>query len=402
MFLLFFTGYRIKKMKKIPLLIVLFGLCLFSYENKLLILGTTTLNPIPVDDAYVTDHGESYGARNITLFGNDVDGQIPRGYLKFNVPIIPANATINSAILSIIYLECAGTPVPNTFTVGQVKSAWTEETITWANKPASEAVISTSATCDGPNTTKTIDVKTIVDNWRKGDPNYGFAFSGPTSGFWFRGFYSKEAVASNIPKLTITYSTPSTAPTSSVTATTTTASTTAVRPPKLTQLLLNGSSKSLADAVIAFPEDTIIAKGTADAGATVKFFVGNQTFSAVADSSGNWNAPFDMGLFINGEQTVNAQVINVKGAASEVAGLFSFERIDVESLSADKKSLSMLEKVLNVISSPFVGIILLLIVAGIAAAIVMVVIRHRRKIKKLSDENAIVDEKAKPGVPDKE
>ncbi len=106
-----------------------------------------------------------------------------RGYVKFDLSTIPANATIQSANL---YLYSNPTPntgdqvnansgSSNSFTVQQVTANWTPGTIGWFNQPSA----TTTNQVVVPQSTQSfqdlnLDVTAIVANQVANNANYGF------------------------------------------------------------------------------------------------------------------------------------------------------------------------------------------------------------------------------------
>ena len=152
-------------------------------------------------DAYVDANTPSanYGTLDLQA------GPNKRTFVKFNLTGLPANATIQNAVLRLRSLTGAGT-YTTTVTVGRVNANWTETTITWDNKPGvTPSNVSTDVDYPGGQW-ENWPVTSLVQAWYDGSqPNYGFALAG-ANGQQDAYFSSKETGFS--PRLVVQFTLP--------------------------------------------------------------------------------------------------------------------------------------------------------------------------------------------------
>lgn len=137
----------------------------------------------------------NYGAASL---GVTTDNQ---SFVYFDLSSLPANATINSAILMLQPADIVGTG-PHTIGVARVQAAWDEATVTWNTKPAvGTPAVSTSV---GDYTMQSWNVTPAVQQMHSGAlDNFGVALLTNTPGVYF---HSKETGPA--PRLVITASLP--------------------------------------------------------------------------------------------------------------------------------------------------------------------------------------------------
>jgi len=185
-------------------------------STKKPVLGTISVN------LYATADSSIDSSHPTTNYGGSTSiaaGYYPppteqklRFLVKFDLSLIPSNATINSAVLSLYQWWGTGTPSLNWLVAGQTSSSWTEYGVNWDNRPGYYTnVRSTIAACEG--CWGSFDVKPIVSEWVSGaKANHGFMIVASESGnYWYRYFNSREA-ESNKPYLLINYTLPDTTP----------------------------------------------------------------------------------------------------------------------------------------------------------------------------------------------
>ena len=186
---------------------------LSSFVNAVL---QKTVELYPTDDAKVDEFfpfnnykaSKSLEVRNgIGLFGGgwEIDS-----LLKFNLSSIPKNATILSAELKLYYYKWKDTdPAGREPSLYEIISDWSEDDVTWNNKPdyATEKIASATVP-SSEGKWMTWDVRDSVEEILNGKEWYGWVIKddeawGSTS-IPYIFFYSKEN-ANNKPYLSITY-----------------------------------------------------------------------------------------------------------------------------------------------------------------------------------------------------
>ncbi len=152
-------------------------------------------------DAYVDQNTPSsnYGTADLQA------GPGKRALVKFNLTGLPANATIQSAVLRLRSLTGAGN-YTTTISLARVDNDWTETTVTWDNKPGvTPSGVSGDVVYPGGQW-ENWPVTSLVQAWHSGSqPNYGFALSA-ASGQQDAYFYSKETGFA--PRLAIQFTLP--------------------------------------------------------------------------------------------------------------------------------------------------------------------------------------------------
>jgi hypothetical protein len=161
--------------------------------------GATTTNTsfTAVEDSYTAESNASGTHGTVPLAVNATSTFPDRRwtFVKFTVSGLPAGAVVNSAQLQLY----AVTTDPNTFTVNQTASSWSESTLTWANQPAMGSALA-SRTGITANSYATWTATGYVT----GNGTYSFLVSGNNPSY--RTFNSRES-ASNPPTLSVSYTT---------------------------------------------------------------------------------------------------------------------------------------------------------------------------------------------------
>ena len=132
-------------------------------------------------DAYVhsiatnTNNGNSplFSARAWTHSGAL---KLYRGYIDFDLSIIPSNATITDARLTLSPYQPANAGAlvgDNEFTISEVMDPWDEHVITWANQPTNFGNQITMPASTNPADFQNIDVTAMIAN-RHANPNTTF------------------------------------------------------------------------------------------------------------------------------------------------------------------------------------------------------------------------------------
>ncbi|USK71775.1 DNRLRE domain-containing protein [Peribacillus asahii] len=155
-------------------------------------------------DTHVASTGPTtnYGTQSVlSVNGNGIEALI-----KFDLSLIPNNAIINSAFLT-LGLN-AGTVQP--IDLYNVLSNWDETTVTWNTKPTVDTVKQATATTpNGTNLTFDIDIKSSVQQWVNGLNNFGLSIK--TTSASTISFFSKDNTGTGPkPTLTIDYTIPTT------------------------------------------------------------------------------------------------------------------------------------------------------------------------------------------------
>ena len=169
----------------------------------LLLCSTIVLAQVPpAADTYVASGAPTtnYGTSGILALQPNV-----YSYIRFDLSGIPANATVQKAVLR---LFVSGAPGSGSFDVYQINTVWTETTLTWNNKPA----LGASATGGHPvpldytylQKFVLVDITSLVQQWVNGTTaNNGVALALTTQTGSF-SFDTKEATnTSHQPELDI-------------------------------------------------------------------------------------------------------------------------------------------------------------------------------------------------------
>src|SRR3989344_2103250 len=134
--------------------------------------------------------------------------QIKRGFFKFNLPNLPQNSTIVSAI----FIFNGGGMTPSGEGISEilkkVNSSWGEYSITWNNKPSTSSQNYGSISVDRPYSNRELDFTDLYTEWYTGvSRNYGFAIllSSETGQQWGYINSSDNEDANLRPKIKIIY-----------------------------------------------------------------------------------------------------------------------------------------------------------------------------------------------------
>jgi hypothetical protein len=169
----------------------------------------------PAADAYVSQVAPTanFGTETELDVKNLDDGEFPddrRSYVGFDLSTIPSDATIISATFQAHLYEAEGAKSVD-IELRRVTSGWDEETVTWNNRPDSEAHGGTAvSSAAGVVEWDTTDL--IQDHWINQDfgtsPNFGLELRGPEKGdYHLRRFYANEA-KHHRPHLIVAYEVP--------------------------------------------------------------------------------------------------------------------------------------------------------------------------------------------------
>jgi len=195
----------------------------------LLSIGQTTIiiqpNAATGQDAYIdsrlpnTNYGtiEDFISSAWTNSGNPT---IVRSFVNFDLTGIPANATINSASLSLYAYNSIGNQTHSTLSgsnasvLQRVTSNWAENAITWNNQPTTTTLneVTLAATTSTNQNYTNIDVTNlVVDMKNNPSTSFGFMLKLVTEQYYRKMvFASSDNLDANLlPKLEITYTVPS-------------------------------------------------------------------------------------------------------------------------------------------------------------------------------------------------
>jgi hypothetical protein len=155
----------------------------------------------------------NYGDYSLFSIGNMSVSILGRGYIQFDLSVLPSDAIIVSANMKLYQYETVGT---ESFSIGvhQVTAGWLEDTITWNNQPSYLAVPESIVDITVDDTTwLSWDIGTLVQDWLDGTvSNYGVILKDtdePVGNTYIRCYSSDYTTDSTLaPKLEITYYVP--------------------------------------------------------------------------------------------------------------------------------------------------------------------------------------------------
>jgi len=136
------------------------------------------------------------------------------GYIKFNLSSVPSNQTLNNAMLYLMPITDTYSDVVNVYP--EHNQIWTEETLTWNNRPPLNTTILSSVTTNGStyiwlNWSVTSYVNETYTN-EKNNISFRIACDDTTVYKTFRPASKEEAVTTRRLYLNITYSKPDSTP----------------------------------------------------------------------------------------------------------------------------------------------------------------------------------------------
>lgn len=188
------------------LLSIIFISILFSVFGKSSYAASLTLSPTV--DTYINSASpnSSYSnSQNLVSSWSQNNGTQSIPLFKFSLAQLPANATINSATLTLWQNNSANENV--IFMVVTAPTSSWNNNVTWANKPFNQGAYAQTS-LDWDLTFKTWDMKSIVKAWYAGTiPNYGFYLKPPGLGADYNRTFSsnEDPQANRRPKLAIDY-----------------------------------------------------------------------------------------------------------------------------------------------------------------------------------------------------
>jgi hypothetical protein len=151
-----------------------------------------------------------YGSEQAIVVGGGTNAAF-RGFLKFDLGLIPNDATITSAILKLSKVGGVGTGA-RTIRVHRVTNDWQENILSWNTQPSYDASVVTSLSVDPQGSgVFSFNVTSLVQQWINGTvPNYGLMLRDANeSGSSVNISFGSREYASK-PILEVTYTIPST------------------------------------------------------------------------------------------------------------------------------------------------------------------------------------------------
>lgn len=173
-------------------------------------IDPTVLTEYPVDDSYARSyrHSTVYGYGN-EFTVNPRSSDICRTFLKFDLSEIPSGATISSATLRYYYYRWwEANPVGRTNNLHKVTETWSEDSLTWDNKPGYNPTVFSSYIVPGSYGWIETDITSYIQDKVDGETDYGFMVKDNTETSMGSNtnpcMYSKE-YGSYTPELVIEY-----------------------------------------------------------------------------------------------------------------------------------------------------------------------------------------------------
>lgn len=165
--------------------------------------GSYYLNAIADSYVYSTESVQNYGSQSSFFVGKWHDGGEFHAFVKFDLSSITSGTNIGDATLR---LYCPTMSSSDDLAVYLVGGNWSENTVTWANKPGTNLSAYTYHSPEGANQIWEIDVTEHVRQWVNGTvSNHGFYLTGryAPNDNW-EAFSSKESsISSQRPMLVI-------------------------------------------------------------------------------------------------------------------------------------------------------------------------------------------------------
>lgn len=176
------------------------------------VVTLTKSNVVALDnELYEQSAGTSYPSGETILVGTGSGSNTrTRMILKFDLGLIPNDAIINSATLKLTQTIAPG--ASRTLDIHRVTADW-NGAVTWSSQPAYDPAKVVSFVSPASTGTQNIDVKSLVQSWVNGTPNYGLVVkdTDETTLNTRRSFGAFEnTTAANQPQLVIDYTIPTT------------------------------------------------------------------------------------------------------------------------------------------------------------------------------------------------
>jgi len=139
-------------------------------------IDPTVLTEYPVDDTYARSyrHSTVYGYGN-EFTVNPRSSDICRTFLKFDLSEIPSGATISSATLRYYYYRWwEANPVGRTNNLHKVTETWSEDSLTWDNKPGYNPTVFSSYIVPSSYGWIETDITSYIQDKVDGEADHGF------------------------------------------------------------------------------------------------------------------------------------------------------------------------------------------------------------------------------------
>jgi hypothetical protein len=160
-------------------------------------------------DTYVDGGSTSanYGA-DPSMFVDAEQSQPQRSFVMFDLTAIPSGSTVNSATLTLCYIQAAAQGTGRTHELRLVTSSWSESTTTWDTQPTLSSSVTDSAVVPASPQCLIFDVTANVQALADGASNWGWALSDQVieSGQHYVEYATREHGTSGLrPRLDVTY-----------------------------------------------------------------------------------------------------------------------------------------------------------------------------------------------------
>lgn len=151
----------------------------------------------------------SFSSNSMLYIGANASGQIFRSLLKFDLGLIPNDAIINSATLTLSVSSSVASAAQNV-SVHKVTSNW-DGTASWNTQPGFDSVVQSSVlTGNAGGQVANFNIKQLVQEWVNGAPNYGVLLKVVNESLLNSRFAFNSLDSGSPPTLTIDYTIPST------------------------------------------------------------------------------------------------------------------------------------------------------------------------------------------------
>ncbi|MGK5512225.1 DNRLRE domain-containing protein [Brevibacillus formosus] len=173
-------------------------------QGNLVTLTKTNSN---LKDAMVSENNPNtnYGTVPSMNVGSYGTGARNRSFLSFDLGLVPNNAVISNATLTLY-----GSGSPCWVQVRKVTSSWSESIITWGNQPTFSVNAYDEESIDRLQE-RSFDISTLVQEWVNGSsPNYGIALVSRNEFSTDVANFAPSDDSTNPPRLIIDYSIPAT------------------------------------------------------------------------------------------------------------------------------------------------------------------------------------------------
>lgn len=195
-------------MRKFFYSIIVLVFILPVFNGNVLAESSQSIILTPSQDATIVDDDSDNYGNSAELISRKEDDSFSSFLIKFDFGVIPSNASIQSAKLTLTQTEASGEDV--TINVYKVTSSWVESTVSGTNKPNFDAgIIYGALPVDDSLGQKsfTQDLSDIVQNWvSDSGSNFGFYFESVSESIYSHGFGSRESGSK--PSFTVTYTLP--------------------------------------------------------------------------------------------------------------------------------------------------------------------------------------------------